>query len=155
MLGLTGPRVQAGLAGRYRELEIDRKTITRAMTIFERQLSGARSLTRAELGQALVAADIAPDGQRLPHLLLAAELEGLIVSGPRRGKQHTWALFEERVPQARTLERDEAVTELASRYFRSHGAAPGLCLVVRPHSVRCAARSRDGGARHYSAHDRR
>jgi len=123
LLSLTGPRVQAGAAGRYRELELDRKTITRALTIFERQLSGARSLTRAELGQALVAAHIAPDGQRLPHLLMAAELEGLIVSGPRRGKQHTWALLDERVPHARRLERNEAVTELARRYFHSHGPA--------------------------------
>ena len=80
-------------------------------------------MTRTELGEVLVAANISPDGQRLPHLLMRAELDGLIVSGPRRGKQFTYALLEERAPQARALERTEAVTELSRRYFRSHGPA--------------------------------
>jgi Winged helix DNA-binding domain len=52
-----------------------------------------------------------------------AELDGLIVSGPRRGKQFTYALLAERAPRARTLDRTEALAELTRRYFRSHGPA--------------------------------
>jgi hypothetical protein len=54
---------------------------------------------------------------------MRSELDALIASGPRRGKQFTYALLEERVPRPRALDRDEAVAELTLRYFRSHGPA--------------------------------
>ncbi|MGH9371235.1 MAG: DNA glycosylase AlkZ-like family protein, partial [Vicinamibacterales bacterium] len=46
-----------------------------------------------------------------------------ICSGPRSGKQFTYALLEERVPRARTLTREESLAELVRRYFTSHGPA--------------------------------
>ena len=60
---------------------------------------------------------------RLAHLAMHAELEGVICSGPRRGKQFTYGLIAERAPDARRLERDEALAELARRFLRSHGPA--------------------------------
>lgn len=123
LLGLTGPRIRAGLAGRYRDLELDDRVVARALAAFAAALRDGRHLTRVELGEVLRAARISPAGQRLPHLIMCAELEGLIVSGPRRGKQFTYALLEERVPKARTMDRKEAAAELARRYFRSHGPA--------------------------------
>src|SRR6266849_3255479 len=123
LLDLTGPRIRAGVAGRYRDLELDDRVVTRALAAFAAALRDGRHLTRVELGEVLRAARISPAGQRLPHLIMRAELEGLIVSGPRRGKQFTYALLEERVPKARTLDRKEAAAELALRYFRSHGPA--------------------------------
>jgi hypothetical protein len=71
----------------------------------------------------LSAAGVGVEGQRLPYLLMAAELDALICSGPRRGKQHTYVLLEERAPGARDLPRDEALAELARRYFSGHGPA--------------------------------
>jgi hypothetical protein len=44
-------------------------------------------------------------------------------SGPRRGKQSTYALLAERAPIVERLSHDEAVAELTKRYFRSHGPA--------------------------------
>lgn len=123
LLELTGPRVLSGLAGRHRQLEIDAEVSSRARQAFEEALAGGSSLTRAELGKVLSAANIPPESQRLPHLLLVAELEGGLVSGPMKGKQHTWALLEERVPDAPRLDREEALRELALRYFLSHGPA--------------------------------
>ena len=52
-----------------------------------------------------------------------AELEGLICSGPRVGKQFTYALIDERVPPARPLDREVAIRTLVTRYFTSHGPA--------------------------------
>ena len=52
-----------------------------------------------------------------------AELEGVICSGPRRGKQFTYALLSERAPKSRVLDREAALGELAQRYFASHGPA--------------------------------
>jgi hypothetical protein len=62
-------------------------------------------------------------GLRLAHVVMHAELERVICSGPRRGKQFTYALVAERAPDARRLQRDEALSELTRRYFRSHGPA--------------------------------
>src|SRR5579864_3229630 len=123
LLKLTGPRVLAGMAGRWRRLEIDRRVISRAMAAWHAALAGGRSMTRAELGSALAAAGISPEGQRLPHLAMALELEGFLASGPRRGKQLTWALLEERAPASQSLEPQEPLRELALRYFRFHGPA--------------------------------
>ncbi len=123
LLDLTGPRVRRILAGRYRQLEIDDGVVAGAKAAFSAALAGGRSLTRPELGEVLRVAGIAPDGQRLPHLLMAAELDGVIVSGPRHGKQFTYALLTERAPQARLLDRTESLVELTRRYFRSHGPA--------------------------------
>ena len=63
------------------------------------------------------------DGTRLAHLAMHAELEGVICSGPRRGRRFTYALVTERAPGALRLARDEALGELTTRYFRSHGPA--------------------------------
>jgi len=123
MLDLTGPKIQRGLAARYRELELDDKTFVRAHRALTAALAGGRHLTRAELGEVLRQARISTEGQRLPHLLSNAELTGLIVSGPRRGKQFTYALLEERAPKGRAMERSDAIAELTRRYFQSHGPA--------------------------------
>jgi len=123
LLDLTAPRIRRGLVARYRELGIDAKQSVRAAAVFAAALAGGRHLTRTELGRVLTAAGISPEGQRLPHLLIGAELDKVIVSGPRRGKQFTYALFEERAPKAREVERSQALAELTSRYFRSHGPA--------------------------------
>jgi Winged helix DNA-binding domain len=123
LLALTGPRVGAGLVARNRELEIDDKVATRSQALFTAALAGGRHMTRTELGEVLRSGRISPDGQRLPHLLMRAELDAVIASGPRRGKQFTYALLEERASKARVLDRDEAIAELTLRYIRSHGPA--------------------------------
>ena len=53
-----------------------------------------------------------------------AELEALVCSGGRRGKQSTYALLlEARALRGRIVTRDEALGQLARRYFASHGPA--------------------------------
>ena len=123
LLELTGPRVMAGVAGRHRRLELDRSVITAAESAFVAALDRGRHLTRPELGSVLEEAGISPEGQRLPHLIMAAELEGLVISGPRRGRQLTYALLDERAPGTAPVARDEALGRLALRYFESHGPA--------------------------------
>ncbi len=123
LLALTGPRVRRGVAGRHRRLELDEHTIGRSHAAVSAALAGHTYLTRPELGTVIEAAGIVTDGQRLPHLLLAAELDGLIISGPRRGRAFTYALLDERAPSAQRYERDVALAELARRYFSSRGPA--------------------------------
>lgn len=123
MLELTGPRVIRRMAPYNRVLELDPKTLTRATGVIERALGDGAYLTRGELGARLARAGIHVSGQRLAHVALQAEQEGVVCSGPRRDGQFTYALIALRAPRARRLSRDEALAELTRRYFRSHGPA--------------------------------
>jgi Winged helix DNA-binding domain len=123
LLALTRPRVHALTSFGRRRDELDAQTFRQAHGIFENALQGGHQLTRNDLGARLREHGLEATGTRLAHILIHAELEGLICSGAPRGKQHTYALLEERVSPARQLTRDEALVELTSRYFTSHGPA--------------------------------
>ena len=123
ILALTAPRVRALLAYNDRQLELDRVILKKSSDVLAKTLRGGKQLTRAELGFSLQKNKINTDDLRLTQLMIHAELDAVVCSGPRRGKQFTYALLEERVPPARLLEREEATVELAQRYFTSHGPA--------------------------------
>jgi hypothetical protein len=123
MLELTAPRVQALHAYRYRQLALDDAVLERCNALLVGALRGRQQRTRRELDAVLDGAGIATDSVRLGHILMNAELNGIICSGALKGKQHTYALLEERAPRAKRLTRDEALAELTLRYFTSHGPA--------------------------------
>jgi hypothetical protein len=122
MLELVGNRVIAAAASRFREVELDAKLLGRTTELFEAALEGGKELTRAELAAVLSQRRI-PSAGRLSHILAHAELRGVLVSGARRGKQSTYTLLGERAPKARTMTREQALAELAKRYFQSRGPA--------------------------------
>jgi len=122
MLALTAPRVNQAMTYYNRVLELDDRVFGRANAVLARALAG-KQLTRTELGRALVAAKIAAPAQRLGHLLMRAELDAVICSGARRGKQATYALVDERCPRVAPIDRDDALGRLATRYFTAHGPA--------------------------------
>ena len=124
MLALTAPRVKAALGSYDRTLGIDAALIRRSHKALVKALSGGAQLTRQELKVELQRAGVAADGvQRLAHLVMHAELDGVICSGAVRGKQFTYALLDERVAASRSLSRRDALAELARRYFTGHGPA--------------------------------
>jgi Winged helix DNA-binding domain len=124
LLALTAPRVHAASASQYRALGLDDRMFTRSRTIIERALERDVALTRDQLAVVLARAGIdVVDRRRLAYLMFHAELDAVICSGPRRGKQFTYALLAERAPRARELPREEALGTLAKRYFASHGPA--------------------------------
>ena len=123
LLSLTGPRVQRGLASRFRELGLDARLLQRCERAIVAELEGGRERTRAEIAAALDDAGIDRTGQRLPFMVMHCELEQVICSGGLRGNQQTYALMENRIPPAARFDRDEAVVELIDRYLSSHGPA--------------------------------
>jgi hypothetical protein len=124
MVALTAPRVKAAMAYYDRQLELDDALFRRSNAAIARALRGGKQLTRAELAQVLRRARIDVTGsQRLGHLVMRAELDGVICSGARRGKQFTYALLEERVPPGVALDRDQALLELTKRYFATRSPA--------------------------------
>ena len=124
LLALTAPRVHQASGTMYRQLDLDEARLKRSQEVLAAALQGGRQLTREELRGALEEAGIDTDsGLRTAYIVMAAELDGIICSGARRGKQFTYALLEERAPQARRLERAEALAELTRRFFTSRGPA--------------------------------
>lgn len=123
MLALSAPRVHTMNGFMYRQQGLDRAVIKQSYAVLENILQGGRYLTRPEIGAAFEQSGIKnADSIRLGYFLMSAELDAIICSGPRRGKQFTYALFEERASKA-TLTREEALLELTRRYFATRGPA--------------------------------
>ena len=123
MLELTAPRVKTVLAHYNRKLELDDALFAKSNAAIIKALQGHTYLTRQELKTILTNIGIETNVQRLAHIIMWAELDGLICSGPRRGKQFTYALMEESVRKAKKLNREQALAKLALNYFTSHGPA--------------------------------
>jgi hypothetical protein len=123
MLELTGPRVHAQSGYMYRQLGLDAEVRARSEALLAEALRGGQQRTRKELGEVLAAAGFETGGFRLACHLMSAELNAVVCSGAPRGRQHTYALLEERAPRARRFDPDEALAELTLRYFSSHGPA--------------------------------
>lgn len=109
LLALTAPRVNALNANWCRQLELDDALFRRSNAAIAKALAGGQQRTRSELVWALGQVGIVAEGKRLGYIVHRAELDGVVCSGARRGKQFTYALLDERAPQTQTLERDEAL----------------------------------------------
>jgi hypothetical protein len=123
LLALTAPHLFKSMRSRWKALGLVEKDFKRTNSIIEKSLNKNKLMTRAEVVDALHKNKINPDTLQLIHIMFNAELSGIICSGPMRGKQFTYALLEERIPGTTSLKRDEALAELAARYFTSHGPA--------------------------------
>jgi DNA glycosylase AlkZ-like len=121
ILQVTAPRVQQLNQTMYRREGLDPSTLDRGVALIAGELSGGHYLTRAELGEALAKKGLPSQRVRLAYIVMNAELEGVICSGPMRGAQQTYALLEERAP--RTADATGDLAELAWRFFQGHGPA--------------------------------
>jgi hypothetical protein len=123
VLAASAPRVHAANAYYYRQSGVDDDVARRSRTVFERVLGDGQYLTRKELAAALATAGMPVTGVPLAYVIIRAELDGVLISGAMKGKQHTYALLDVRVPDRATPAREEAVAELTRRYFARHGPA--------------------------------
>ena len=123
ILDLTSHRVLASMKARHAQLGLDEPgRLLAGVDLLGELLRDRTFLTRPELGEAFVerGSSVRP-GEQLGHLLLVAELEGVICSGPIKGVHHSYALVDEVVPPSPPLERDEALRRLVTRYVLGHG----------------------------------
>lgn len=132
LLELTSPKLLRSMAARHRQLGLDDPHVVRREQAGLHELLGGRNfLTRRELQTVLAREDLR--GERLGHLLMIAELEGLICSGPLSNGQHTYALVEEWVGPTAPKVREEALVEFVHRFFVGHGPATVAHLVRWAH----------------------
>ncbi len=123
LLKLTAPRVHAINAYQYRQTGLDAKKLHRGANLLAKALVDGKYLTRDELKTSLNPIKLSGNGVQLACAMMYAELEGVICSGPRIGKQFSYALLDERVPNNKNITREDALAEFAKRYFQSRGPA--------------------------------
>jgi len=123
MLSLTSPKNLTGSQKRRDALELDDKTLARCHQVFTKTLQGGQQKNRDDMYAALEATGISVEGQRGYHILWNAALHGLICLASMDAKEQNYALLEEWVKPVKAKTRDEALAELAWRYFSSRGPA--------------------------------
>jgi hypothetical protein len=123
LIELSRASVVRRMAPHERKLGLTGRMYAKSHDLVARALEGGRYRTRDELGEILSARGIPTTGERLGLLMMRAELDAVVTSGPRRGRKSTYASFEERAPNAPSLPREEALAELARLYFSTHGPA--------------------------------
>ncbi len=123
MLELTAHRINTKFMGFLTKIGLTQQHLDSARKILERTLAGSKPFMRKELYAALEAGGVPTSKSFGLHILGYWSQEGLICPGPHEGKQQTFVLLDEWVPQSRNLKGDEAIAELAKRYFTSHGPA--------------------------------
>jgi len=123
LLELTAKQIKSTTKSRHRDLGLTENDLKKSKEVFVKSLEGNRALTREELGDQLNLAGINTFEQRLPHILMEAEIDGIICSGGIQEKKQTYALLAERVPVKKAFSKDEALALLAKKYFTSHGPA--------------------------------
>lgn len=123
ILALTSPRVHKFNGYYYRKSGLTKDIFQKSNGIIKKALQEKKRLNRLQLGAELEKGHIPVLRMGLTYTLLQAELDGIICSGPRINKQFTYMLLDERVPKSKDRTHDQALGELAKRYFQSHGPA--------------------------------
>lgn len=123
MLRLLTPRIISGSAGRHRQLELDEATFNKSMDLLIQAMEGGKQLMRNEVYQILENNGIPTIGQRGIHIINYLAQKQILCHGIHNEKQATYTLFDEWITESKNIEGEEALAELAYRYFVSHGPA--------------------------------
>ena len=123
MLELTAPQIRKISKTNDKRYELTDQSYTLTNSIIEKVLSNESCMTRDELVKVFETEHIRTDENRMSHILMRAELDGVVCSGPIKNNKLTYSLLTDRVPFKNTITREEALRTLAGRYFKSHGPA--------------------------------
>lgn len=125
MLNLCRDSALRGLRGwmNTNGVSIPQKEQAQVQEVFADVLSLKRSARKEDFAAALEQRGMDMDDHRLSYHIRLAEFGGLLCSGDLHPTKATYSLTEVKLPPQRTMNREEALAELARRYFRSHGPA--------------------------------
>jgi hypothetical protein len=119
LLELTAPNLDKAAGTYYRKLGLDAAILKKNNAFIAQLLRNGNELTREEIKTACEKQSIVPHGL----LMYKAEIDRIVCNGAMRGKQFTYALFDEKVPPSAVIPKDEALARLTNRYFLSHAPA--------------------------------
>jgi len=120
MLELTAPQIRKIMKTNDRRFELNDAVYAICNRMLEQVLSDGQSLMREELVMEFDKIHIRTDENRLSHIMVRAELDGVVCSGPMKGNKLTYSLLSDRVPSKKHYSHEEALATMASRYFTSH-----------------------------------
>lgn len=123
MLELTAKNLNRALSSNNKKLGLDEKTFKKSNSFIEKLLINGKHLTRKEIMAALEKKGIKTNDLRASHIMFRAETDLIVCNGIKKQKQFTYALLNERIPITKKFTKEEALGELANRYFSSHGPA--------------------------------
>jgi hypothetical protein len=124
LIDVFGPAVNRFGASRRRNLGLNDATCVRGVAVMRKALAGG-PMARRQLRERLVSAGVLeePVGQMLVHLIFHAAALGIVCSGPRMGRDDSFVLLDDWVPQSKGPRGAAALAELARRYFAAYGPA--------------------------------
>ena len=123
MLRLFAPRLLKTAISRDAHLGLGDDAIAKAEALFAKALKREGQLTRDQMYDVLERGGMEVSGLLGYHMLYRAAWDGVICFGAHQGKQQTFELLEDRIGSRRELSNDQALAELTTRYFTSHGPA--------------------------------
>jgi hypothetical protein len=128
LVRLTGPAVARKFRTRWRHLGLTDDVADKTLDALPDILADGPA-TRREIRDRLVARGIvvdSPDPQAYAHVIVHASTAGLICRGPDRGRDNTFVLIDDWLPDAPGGPvGDDALAELARRYFTAFSPATG------------------------------
>ena len=124
LIDIFGPAVDRFGASQRRNLGLDDAKCERGVAVIRRALAGG-PVARREIRERLVSAGVLeePVGQAVLHLLYHAAALGIVCSGPRMGRDDSFVLLDDWVPQSKGPRGEAALAELARRYLAAYGPA--------------------------------
>lgn len=124
LLGLAAPALLTRTAASYRREGLDAAAFGKILPAIRSLLEDGRQRTRSELLAALEQRKLSTAGHRGGLILYRAAQTGLICLGLPAGADATYTLLDEWLPaDTADMPREDALQELARRYFTVHGPA--------------------------------
>lgn len=123
MLELGRTTAFRGVERRRDHLGLSEADALRAIDVLRDALAHGEPVTRTECTRILDEAGLMADRSYAYHLLWFASQHGATCIGPQAGKEQTFVALPAWVEDQREMSRDDALGELAFRYFDSHGPA--------------------------------
>ncbi|MEF2968630.1 winged helix DNA-binding domain-containing protein [Paenibacillus sp. M1] len=123
MIKLLAPRILSKSQPRLKQMGLDSKLLSHFEDLIYQALKEKKRMNRAELMALLEDKGFVTKNGRGYLLLWYLAQIGLICLGPMEGKQQTFVLLEEWLPNRKSYSKEESLKEIAERYFTGHGPA--------------------------------
>lgn len=120
---LVTPRIKLQAGSMWKKLGVDDAILSKALRHIGDALKNGEALTRAELKTILEKKRIDTSDHRMNQFLTFAGLQQVICCGPRRGKEFTYVLLDDWLPETNFPMPENPLTALAVRYLESHSPA--------------------------------
>lgn len=108
---------------RFKQLGLTPEFRRQSSDLMREALAGHEGMTRAEVAAVLSKWGIPTGGQAIVHLLAFAASEGVICFGAYRGREPTYVLLDDWLPERAVLRDEQVVIELARRYLSAYAPA--------------------------------